>query len=639
MPSPVRRSLVACLVVLCALSVDPRAQPQPPLYDPVEKTISELQEAMTSGHVTSRQLVEAYLARIAAYDRQGPAITAMVTLNPRAVAQADALDAERKARGPRGPLHGIPIVVKDNYETVEMPTGAGSLALASSHPPRDAFQVKKLRDAGVVIIGKTNMHELAAGITTISSFGGQTRNPYDLLRNPGGSSGGTGAAVAASFAAAGMGSDTCGSIRIPAANHALVGLRGTQGLSSRTGIVPLSHTQDIGGPLARTITDLTIMLDATVGPDPADADTKAAEGRVPKSYREALSADALKGARLGIVRSLFGSAQEDEEVSRLLQTTLDRLKELGAEPIDVVVPGLDDLLRDGSVIVHEFKGDLAAYLKSVPAPPVQDPDQLMREGLFHVALEQTFNQRLGAGFKQDAEAYRKAIVKRGALRQALLSTLDEHRVTALVYPTLRRKPALIGDPQRGTTCQVSAHSGLPALTVPAGFTDDGLPIGIELLGGAFDEAGLLSLGYSIEQATKVRQPPFSAPSLVNGKAPIPRRALLVLRSPAEATIKTAEIDLSLGLSYDMPTGRLTYQATVKPADDELRAVWLHRGTPDTPGPAFQQLQMSPSGMSSGTLRLSFAERRALQTGQLYVEMYTARHPIGAARVPVRLAAP
>lgn len=634
-----RHGLIA-LSIACAGLVDTQAQaPSPVTFDPVEKTIPELQQALTSGAVTSRQLVDAYLARIAAYDRQGPALNAMVALNPQAAAQADALDAERKARGVRGPLHGIPIVVKDNYETVEMPTGAGSVALAANHPPRDAFQIRKLREAGAVIVGKTNMHELAAGITTISSYGGQTRNPYDLLRNPGGSSGGTGAAVAANFGAAGMGSDTCGSIRIPAANQALVGLRGTQGLSSRTGIVPLSDTQDIGGPLARTITDLAIMLDATVGPDAADADTKGADGHIPKSYRDGLSADALKGARLGIVRGLFGNTPDDEEVARLLQKTIDRLKELGAEPVDVVVPGLDDLLRDGSVIVHEFKDDLAAYLKGVPSPPVQSPDQLMREGLFHVALEETFNLRLGANYKPDAEAYRKARVKRVALRQALTATLDEQRVKALVYPTLRRKPAFIGDPQRGTTCQVSAHSGLPSLSVPAAFTDDGLPLGLELLGNAWDEAGLLSLGYAIEQATKVRQAPFSTPSLVNGKAPIPRRALIVLRSPADAAVKSAELDVSLGTSYDVPTARLTYQATVKAAGDELRSVWLHRGTPDKPGPAFQQLIMTLAGTSSGTLTLSFAERRALQTGQLYLELYTARHPVGAARVPLVLPAP
>src|SRR5499427_7896789 len=228
----------------------------------------------------------------------------MIAMAPRILETADALDRERAARGPRGPLHGIPIVVKDNFETADMPTTGGSVALTGFMTGRDAFQVKRLRDAGAIIIGKTNMHELAAGITTISSSGGQTRNPYDLYRNPGGSSGGTGAAIAANFAVAGMGSDTCGSIRIPAGNNNLVGLRGSQGLSSRTGIVPLSHTQDIGGPIARTITDLAIMLDATIGPDPADESTRLAEGRVPKDFSNALSAEALKGKRIGVVRAL-----------------------------------------------------------------------------------------------------------------------------------------------------------------------------------------------------------------------------------------------------------------------------------------------------------------------------------------------
>src|SRR5437899_487878 len=313
------------ILILTAVFVlaGPGARAQSGTYDVVEKTIPELQAAMSEGTVTSRQLVESYLARIAAYDKQGPALNAIVALNPQALATADALDAERRAGRVRGPLHGIPVVVKDNYETVEMPTTAGSIALASFHPRADAFQVRRLKDAGAVIIGKTNMHELAAGITTISSSGGQTRNPYDLGRNPGGSSGGTGAAIAATFAAAGMGSDTCGSIRIPAAHNNLTGLRGTRGLSSRSGIVPLSTTQDIGGPLARTITDLAIMLDATVGRDPADASTYLGEGRIPRSFREVLSAEALKGKRIGVLRSLFGTAPEDQEVTAVINKALD----------------------------------------------------------------------------------------------------------------------------------------------------------------------------------------------------------------------------------------------------------------------------------------------------------------------------
>jgi len=243
------------------------------LFDVYEQSILGLQAAQTEGRVTSRGLVEAYLARIAAYDQTGPHLNAIVTLNPHAREDADALDRERALRGPRGPLHGIPVLVKDNYDTADMPTSGGTLSLATMQPTTDAFQVKRLRAAGAVILGKTAMHELAAGITTISSLTGQTRNPYDLMRLPGGSSGGTGVAVAVSFAAAGMGSDTCGSIRIPAANQNLIGLRPTRGLSSRSGVMPLSDLQDVAGPLARTVTDLAIMLDATVGPDPDDAVT------------------------------------------------------------------------------------------------------------------------------------------------------------------------------------------------------------------------------------------------------------------------------------------------------------------------------------------------------------------------------
>jgi amidase len=244
-----------------------------------EATIPELQEAMVSGRATSVDITRAYLARIAAYDQAGPRLNSILRINPHALADAERLDAERMTRGSRGPLHGIPVLLKDNYDTFDMPTSAGSLPLAGLVPPDDAFQVRKLREAGAVILGKTNMHELAYGITTIASLGGQTLNPYDPRRNPGGSSGGTGAAIAASFAAIGWGSDTCGSIRIPAAHNNLVGLRPTKGLSSIDGIIPLAHTQDVGGPLARTVTDLAIALDATVGADPDDPATGALAGR------------------------------------------------------------------------------------------------------------------------------------------------------------------------------------------------------------------------------------------------------------------------------------------------------------------------------------------------------------------------
>src|SRR5471032_1934215 len=269
---------LTALALLALPTIAASAQKQPP-FDVTEATIPALQRAMSDGRLTSVALVDDYLARIAAYDHAGPAINAMIRLNPRAHTDAVALDAERKAGHVRGPLHGIPIIFKDNYDTKDMITTAGSLALATHQPKSDAFVVKKLRDAGAIIIGKANMHELAAGITSISSMGGQTRNPYDLSRCPGGSSGGTGAAIAANFAVIGWGSDTCGSIRIPSAFGSLFGLRPTMGLFSRDGIVPLSHTQDTPGPLERTVTDLAIGLDATVGADPNDVATRVLDGR------------------------------------------------------------------------------------------------------------------------------------------------------------------------------------------------------------------------------------------------------------------------------------------------------------------------------------------------------------------------
>ena len=382
----------ACAVVaVLAVPAIVAADRQPPgqadaAFDVQEKSIEDLQAALTSGAVTSRSLVLAYLARIRAFDLQGPRLNAMISMAPRVLETADALDRERAARGPRGPLHGIPIVIKDNFETADMPTTGGSVALTGFMTGRDAFQVKRLRDAGAIIIGKTNLHELAAGITTISSAGGQTRNPYDVSRTPGGSSGGTGAAVAASYAASGMGSDTCGSIRIPSANNNLFGLRGTAGLSSRTGIIPLSHTQDIGGPLARTVSDLAIMLDATVGADPDDAVTQASAGHVPRSYRELLKADALEGLKIGVVKELFGGTPDDEEVTTIDRQALESMRRAGAELVELSLPGIDESIRGSSLIDAEFKFDLIDYLKRWPDAPVHSLGEILERGDYAAAI-------------------------------------------------------------------------------------------------------------------------------------------------------------------------------------------------------------------------------------------------------------
>src|SRR3954465_15754566 len=295
------RRFAASFTLALALSPLATASAQrarPSHSDPVyEASITDLQSAMAAGSLTSAALVDAYLARIDAYDHKGPAINALVPLNPNARAEAAALDAERRAGHVRGPLHGIPVIVKDNYTTRDMPTSAGTIALVGLKTTTDAFQVRKLREAGAVILGKSAMHELASGITTISSATGQTCNPYDPDRSPGGSSGGSGAAVAASFAAVAWGSDTCGSIRIPSAVHNLFGLRPTKGLSSISGIVPLSHSQDVAGPIARSVRDLAIALDATVGPDPADTATRILDGAAPESFVAALDSTSLRGKR------------------------------------------------------------------------------------------------------------------------------------------------------------------------------------------------------------------------------------------------------------------------------------------------------------------------------------------------------
>ena len=598
-----------------------------------EQSIVDLQAAMQAGRVTSRGLVDSYLARIQAYDQAGPKLNAIVLISPRARDEADLLDRERADGKVRGPLHGVPVLIKDNYDTFDMPTAGGALGLATLQPARDAFQVKKLRDAGAVILGKTTMHELAAGITTISSMTGQTRNPYDLFRVPGGSSGGTGAAIGASFAAAGMGSDTCGSIRIPAANQNMVGLRGTHGLSSRTGVMPLSSTQDIAGPIARTVTDLAIMLDATVGPDPADAITKEGASHIPKSYRDALDANGLKGARIGVLRSYWGNAPEDDEVAGILRKALDGFKAQGAEVIDVSVPGLDDLLRDSSVIADEFKFDLADYLAKQPNAPVKSLGEVIDRGLHHAELDATFRLR-NQPEKRDSEHYRQAMIKRRTLRAAVMATLEELRIDALAYPTLRRKPALIGEAQGGTNCQLSATTGLPALSMPAGFTFDGLPVGLELLGGAWEEPKLLKYAYAWESAAKPRKAPFSTPPLVKGAAPAPISMQMGVAGGASGNAPAAAYQLKY--SYDQTTGEFKYEASTSglaPADRVL-GLTLQRSEGAKPGPIVAHLLMPNQISSTGTLVLRGRNREDFVGGRLFVHFYTRSMPLGLARQPI-----
>ena len=602
-------------------------------FDVAEKSVGELRAAMAAGSATATDLVSGYLARIEAYDQRGPTLNAMIAINPRALEEAARLDAERAAGSLRGPLHGIPVVVKDNYDTADMPTTAGTIGLATSLPPDDATQVRRLREAGALILGKTNMHELARGITTVASFGGQTRNPYDPERNPGGSSGGTGAAVAASFGAFGMGSDTCGSIRIPSAHHALVGLRGTRGLASGDGIVPLSTTQDIGGPLARSVEDLALALDATVGVDPADETTLLGQGRVPETYAAALNADGLAGARLGVVTALMGSGNAERPVRDVLERALEEMEELGATAVDIEEPDLTELTREASVIGQEFRFDLDAYLRETPGAYVRSLADFVATGLYHRVLERGLRSSLEVE-TLDTDDYRARLAKRDEARAAIVALMDEQDLDALVYPTIRQTARPVGEPQPGSNCALSAVSGLPAITVPGGYAEDDMPVGVELLGRPWAESRLIELAYAYEQATGHRRPPDFTPSLAAPPAPV-RLATTVRTDPG----LSARADFTL----EPATRTVRYRVSAFGLlDSDVLLVALHRrGAAEGAenGPVLRYLSRRGGARVAGLLRLTGSEMHALREGRLYLAIHTRTNLAGAVRIDLGLPEP
>ena len=596
----------------------------------MEKSVRELGAALESGEVTSVDLVDGYLARIAAFDQQGPALNAMIAINPNAREAAAALDAERASGAVRGPLHGIPVVVKDNYDTADMPTTAGTLGLATSVPPDDSTQVRRLREAGAIVLGKTNMHELARGITTVASYGGQTRNPYDPERNPGGSSGGTGSAVAASFGAFGMGSDTCGSIRIPSAHHHLAGLRGTRGLASGDGIIPLSTTQDIGGPLARSVEDLALALDATVGPDPADPTTSLGEGRIPDTYTAALNANGLAGARVGVVGALLGEGNAERPVRDVIERAVGEMEALGAASVEITEPDLSELTQGASVIGQEFRFDLNAYLRATPGAYVRTVADFVETGLYHDILEAGLQNTLEVETR-DTDEYRDAIAKRDTVRDAVVALMDELELDALVYPTIRRTARPIGQPQQGSNCALSAVSGLPAITVPAGAAADGMPVGLELLGRPWSESRLIELAHAYEQGAPHRRPPDFTPSLVDPPEPV----------ALEAAVQADEgLSVRSRFVLDTATRTLAYRVSAFGLfDDDVLSVALHRRGPAEDaanGPVVRQLARRGGASTAGRLRLSGPEMHALRGGRLYLAVHTAENPGGAIRIDLTL---
>jgi len=493
-----------------------------PAFDLDEATIDDLQRMQASGSRSARDLVRAYLDRIEAVDRSGPELRSVIELNPDALAIAADLDRERKEKGPRGPLHGIPVLVKDNIDTGDrMATSAGSLALAENHAKLDAPLVQRLRAAGAVILGKTNLSEWANFRSTHSTSGwsgrgGQTRNPYALDRNPCGSSSGSGAAVAANLAAVAVGTETDGSIVCPSSTCGLVGLKPTVGLVSRTGVVPISHTQDTPGPMARTVRDAALLLGALAGADPRDAATRAPGARREADYTKGLDESSLRGARLGIARKYFGFSSA---VDAVLKQAIEAMKGAGAVIVDPVDLPTSSAYDPGEleVLLYEFKADLDTYLAGAPsAVGSRTLADLIRWNDEHKDSEQPFfGQELFHQAQEKgpltAPAYKKALAtcRRHARALGIDAHMTKHKLDALVAPS--NGPAWVtdfvnGDHYTGGSSTPAAVAGYPSVTVPAGFVF-GLPVGITFFGRAWSEAKLLRLAHAFERETKARRKP------------------------------------------------------------------------------------------------------------------------------------
>ena len=493
-------------------------------------TIKDLNEAFNEGTLTSENLVEMYLARITSYDQSGPALNAMLTLNSKAIETARALDTERKEQGPRSFLHGIPVVLKDNVDTADMPTTAGSLLLAGSTPPDDAFIVQKLREAGAIILGKANMSEFASGVT-MSSVGGIIRNPHDLTRTPSGSSGGTGAAIAASFAQLGIGTDTGGSVRGPSTSNGIVGLKPTHGLMSRDGIVPLALSFDMAGPMARNVYDVAAMLSVMTGVDPADAATNKSRGRLDSDYTRFLDTQALQGSRIGIATQFLG---RDSEVDWIISAALDAMQGAGATVVEVHLPQwLLDAKADWYTTIRwtEFSDQIRDYLDTLgPEYPKTLTEMIERSlrmnsptaegGTPNPTRWSLFQQEERSGSLPDYEDLAMRNHGMPMVRSLIEGLMASEDLDAIVYPTSPTRPSLVdgGSGGGGIAVGISATnlanlSGFPDLIVPAGFTSNRLPVGISFLGRAFSEPRLLALGYAFEQATKARRDPLNTPPL------------------------------------------------------------------------------------------------------------------------------
>jgi amidase len=506
-----------------------------PAFDLEEITIAELQRDMAGGKRTARSITELYLQRIAANDRKGPTLRSVIETNPDALSIADALDAERKQKGPRGPMHGIPVLIKDNIDTADrMTTTAGSYALEGSIPPRDSHVAERLRAAGAILLGKTNLSEWANFRSTHSSSGwsgrgGQARNPYALDRNPCGSSSGSGAATSANFAAAAVGSETDGSIVCPSSANGLVGIKPTLGLISRAGIIPIAHSQDTAGPMARSVADAATLLTALAGVDPRDVATAESQGHVAPDYTKFLDVNGLKGARIGVARAKFLGF--NDVVDELISEAIDAMKRRGAiivDPADITTAGqFDD--TELEVLLYEFKADLNSYLASLSEKSrVKTMADIIAFNERDKAREMPyFAQELMVQAQAKGplteQKYIDALAKNHRLSrtEGIDAVMDKNNLDAMITAT--GGPAWMtdiinGDHFTGGYSTPSAVAGYPHITVPAGFAY-GLPVGLSIFGRAWSEPKLISIAYSFEQATKHRRPPGFLPTIGPDGAP------------------------------------------------------------------------------------------------------------------------
>ncbi|MFT9850083.1 amidase [Aneurinibacillus sp. REN35] len=490
----------------------------------MEATIDSIHAAIRSGEMTCKQLVEMYLARIEAYDKNGPAINSIITINSNVVKEAQEMDEHFQLTGEfAGALHGIPILVKDQAETKGITTTFGSVAFKDYVPEEDATAIKKLREAGAIILGKTTLPDFATSWFAFSSAAGETKNPYDLSRDPGGSSSGTAAAIAANLGAVGIGEDTGGSIRLPASFTNLFGVRVTTGLISRTGMSPLVHFQDTPGPMTRSVRDAAILLDVLVGYDPADSFTAAAyQGGNAGNYAKQLTADGLQGARIGILREAFGSDSHTEsaQVNQVVQQAIEKMEAAGAHIIDPIsVPQLTDYIGASAMYLLQSKHDFNEFLASKPGG--KTVEELYNSQQYHELLDLFKDIAGGPDHPEQDPEYYKGMLAQEQFRRAIVNVMASHQLDAILFPTVQLLPPTKSELYEEkwtvlsfpTNTLIASQTGLPSISMPAGFTEKGIPVGVEMISKQFNETTLLKLAHAYEIAAQPRRVPASTPTL------------------------------------------------------------------------------------------------------------------------------